>query len=99
MDANPPPELLRQPAVAVVRKAAWWRQAATRIDKIFVLTVALPTLLASIYFGFIASDVYISEARFVVRNPQRSNQTGLGALLQGTALSRCRMRRTPCTTS
>jgi len=36
----------------------------------------------------LASDVYISESRFVVKNPQRSAQTGLGALLQGTAFSR-----------
>jgi capsular polysaccharide transport system permease protein len=45
-------------------------------------------VLATIYFAGIASDVYISESRFVVRNPQRTNQSGLGALLQGTALSR-----------
>ena len=88
MDAIPPPELLRQPSVAIESKVAWWRRTATRVNKIFIFTVALPTLLASIYFGLVASDVYISESRFVVRNPQRSNQTGLGALLQGTALSR-----------
>src|SRR5690606_8878921 len=34
------------------------------------------------------SDVYISESRFVIRSPERPSQTGLGALLQGTALSR-----------
>jgi capsular polysaccharide transport system permease protein len=88
VDANPPPELLRQPAVAVEPKVAWWRRVATRLNRIFFLVVALPTLLASIYYGLVASDVYISESRFVVRNPQRANQTGLGALLQGTALSR-----------
>ncbi|MFY7948225.1 MAG: hypothetical protein ACOVRP_03325 [Gemmatimonas sp.] len=55
---------------------------------IFVITVLLPTLLASAYFGLVASDVYVSESRFVVRSPQRPAQTGLGALLQGTAFSR-----------
>src|SRR5690606_35238674 len=40
------------------------------------------------YFGIFASDVYISEARFLVRNPQRQHTSGLGALLQGTAFSR-----------
>ena len=54
----------------------------------FLLIVALPTLLAVIYYGVIASDIYISESRFVVRSPERPNQLGLGALLQGTALSR-----------
>jgi len=50
--------------------------------------VALPTLLAGLYYGVVASDVYISESRFVVRSPQRQVSTGLGALLQGTAFSR-----------
>jgi capsular polysaccharide transport system permease protein len=52
--------------------------------------VLLPTLVASLYFGVIASDVYISESRFVVRNPQRQAVTsGLGSLLQGaTGFSR-----------
>ncbi len=50
--------------------------------------MAVPTLLATAYYGFVASDVYISESRFVVRSPQRTGQTGLGALLQGTAFSR-----------
>jgi capsular polysaccharide transport system permease protein len=53
-----------------------------------MLTVSLPTLMASVYYGLVASDVYISESRFVVRSPQRAAQTGLGALLQGTAFSR-----------
>ena len=59
-----------------------------RIDTIFWLTVAIPTVLAAVYFGLIASDVYISESRFVVRSPQRQAPTGLGALFTGTAFSR-----------
>ena len=59
-----------------------------RINLLFVLTVLLPTVLAGLYYGLIASDVYISESRFVVRNPERSKPSGLDALLQGAALSR-----------
>ncbi len=60
-----------------------------RFNKIFLITVALPTLVACLYFGVIASDVYISESRFVVRNPQRQSVTGgLGSLLQGTGFAR-----------
>ena len=55
---------------------------------VFVLTVLLPTLAAGVYYGLLASDVYISESRFVVRSPQRPTQGGLGALLQGTSLAR-----------
>jgi capsular polysaccharide transport system permease protein len=60
-----------------------------RKHPLFILIVALPTLWAVLYYGFIASDVYISESRFVVRSPQRQSQAGIvGALLQGSALTR-----------
>jgi capsular polysaccharide transport system permease protein len=60
-----------------------------RIPRLFWLTVAIPTALASVYFGLIAADRYVSESRFVVRSPQRPMQAGsLSALLQGTAFSR-----------
>ena len=57
---------------------------------VLVATVIVPTLGAIIYFGLIASDVYISESRFLVRSPQQKMEgAGLfGDLLQGTALSR-----------
>jgi len=65
------------------------RRRLRRAQVIFGLTVLLPTLLAMVYFGLIASDQYISESRFVVRNPQRTPaSSGLGALLQGTVFSR-----------
>jgi len=57
-------------------------------NAIFVFTVLVPTALAVVYYGLIASDVYISEARFVVRNPQRASQSSLGSLLQGTGFTR-----------
>ena len=60
----------------------------TRANLILWCTVIIPTAFAVIYFGLIASDVYISESRFVVRSPQRQSQTGLGALLQGSGFSR-----------
>ena len=58
-------------------------QKRSRFNWIFIITVLLPTLMATVYYGFIASDIYISESRFVVRSPQRQMQTGLSALLQG----------------
>ena len=59
-----------------------------RANLILWCTVIIPTALALIYYGLIASDVYISESRFVVRSPQRQVQTGLSSLLQGTGFSR-----------
>ena len=59
-----------------------------RRHRLFWLTVVLPTLAAIVYFGFIASDIYISEARFVVRSPERQTASPLGMLLKGTGFTR-----------
>jgi capsular polysaccharide transport system permease protein len=58
------------------------------INSLFLLIVVLPTVLACLYFGVFASDVFISESRFVVRSPQKQSTTGLGAILQGAGFTR-----------
>lgn len=59
------------------------------VNRLFAFTVIVPTTIAVAYFGLIASDVYVSESRFVVRSPQRQMQTSVvGALLQGSGFSR-----------
>ena len=58
------------------------------INRLFLITVVLPTLLAIIYFGFIASDVYISESCFIVRVPDRQSTAPLGFLMKGFGFSR-----------
>lgn len=68
-----------------------WRIALRRVARLpylGILTVLLPTVLATVYYGAVASDVYISESRFVVRRPQRTESTSLGSLLSGTGFSR-----------
>ena len=57
-------------------------------SRLFLLAVVLPTLLSAIYFGLVASDIYIAESRFVVRSPQKPAPAGLGAILQGAGFSR-----------
>lgn len=58
------------------------------VNRALLIVVAIPTVLAMLYFGFWASDVYTSESRFVVRSPERPARTGLGSLLQGTGFSK-----------
>ena len=59
------------------------------VNRIFALTVVVPTTIAVVYFGLIASDIYVSESRFVVRSAQRQSQTSVvGALLEGSGFSR-----------
>jgi capsular polysaccharide transport system permease protein len=82
-------DLPQSPAGRYRRLAARIRARLPRVSPIFLGTVVVPTLLAAIYYGLIASDIYISESRFIVRSPQRQAQTGtLGMILQGTGFSR-----------
>jgi capsular polysaccharide transport system permease protein len=57
------------------------------MNPLFLLTVVLPTALAILYFGFLASDVYVSESRFVVRSPDKPAASGLGVLLKTAGFS------------
>lgn len=57
-------------------------------NRALLLAIAIPTVLAAIYYAFWASDVYVSESRFVVRSPERPARTALGSLLQGTGFSK-----------
>lgn len=60
-----------------------------KFNPLFWITVLIPTLFSIIYFGLFASNIYISEASFVVRSPNnQSSLSGVGALLQGTGFSR-----------
>ena len=47
------------------------------MSPLFLVTAVLPTVLAAIYYGLIASDIYISESRFVVRSPQQQAPSSL----------------------
>ena len=37
-----------------------------------LLVVGIPTLLATVYFGAVASDIYISETRYAIRSSERA---------------------------
>ena len=64
------------------RKPFW-----KRINKLFLATVVIPTTVASVYFGLVASDVYTSQSSFLIYNPQTPQVSGIGAFLQSTGLS------------
>jgi capsular polysaccharide transport system permease protein len=56
---------------------------------LFVLLVAVPSCGGVLYYTLIASDVYVSESRFLVRSPQHESSSGLvGQLLQSSGMSR-----------
>ena len=70
-------------------------RAAGRIERYFRslniwfwTIVGLPTLVAGVYFFGIASDLYLTEAKFIVRSPKQVQTSAIGTLLQSTGLTR-----------
>ncbi len=56
------------------------------VNPLFAALVILPTLIASLYFGIFASEIYVSESRFIVRSPSKPNLSPLGVVLGGGSL-------------
>lgn len=55
-----------------------------RRHAMFIACVIVPTFLSVVYFGFYASDIYVSEASYIVRSPNaKKSSGGLSALLGG----------------
>ena len=56
---------------------------------LFWVVVIVPTTISALYFGLIASDVYISQSKFIIYNPQSQSSStgGLGSLLAGAGIS------------
>lgn len=89
---NPHPTIDPDTSVALV--PAGRGGAALRLRRwlsgaglLFWLCVVVPTGVALLHFGLLASDVYVSESRFVVRSPKKPTVPGLGALLGSTGLA------------
>lgn len=75
------PETEKRGDVALALRRIFYR------NQLFWLLVLLPTLLGAVYYGLLASDVYVSESRFVVRSQSRMQVSPLGALLSSNSLS------------
>jgi capsular polysaccharide transport system permease protein len=56
-------------------------------DRLFLAVVVAPFVAATIYFGLVATPVYISESSFVVRLPQKAQPSLLGGILQGVGFT------------
>lgn len=65
-----------------------WVLGKVKGNWLFLAVAVLPTCVAIVYFGFVASAVYVSESRFVVRSPQQQAASPLGLILKGAGFSR-----------
>lgn len=55
---------------------------------LFVVIFLLPTSLAVVYYGFVATDRYVSEAQFIVRGVNSQKIGGLSVLLRTFGIDR-----------
>jgi capsular polysaccharide transport system permease protein len=62
--------------------------SAWRRHGLFICLFVFPLLAASLYFGFIASDVYVSETKFILRSPSKADMGALSSLSQGQVSGR-----------
>lgn len=79
--------MLFRPDISDLRVDTRARRLLRRANPLFFATVVIPTILATIYFGFLASDVYVSQSQFVVRSPDKPATSGLGVLLKTVGFS------------
>lgn len=57
------------------------------IDPLFAMIVALPMFIAIVYYGFLATPVYVSESQFVVKSPDKPASSGFGIVLQSAGFT------------
>ena len=62
------------------RRARWW----VILRSLFIM-VGLPTVLTGIYYGVLASDVFVSETRYAIRTGEQAPAGGLLANMLGPA--------------
>lgn len=80
-------EAVRDPAVIGGRTRAPGRLATFlgSLNLWFWAIVGVPTLLAGVYYFAIASDLYLSEVKFLVRGPTKPPSTSMSAMLSSSA--------------
>jgi capsular polysaccharide transport system permease protein len=81
-----PAERIAPPHTGTTERRPFLKRLDLR-SSLFLLTVVIPTVLAFLYYGFIASDVYVSESQFVVRSPDKPTTSGLGVILKTAGFS------------
>lgn len=79
--------MLFRPDINDLQQESKARRVLRRANPLFLATVVVPTIAATLYFGLLASDVYVSQSQFVVRSPDKPAASGLGVLLKSVGFS------------
>ncbi len=57
------------------------------VSPLFLATVFVPSIIAALYFGLFANDIYVSESRIMVRSPTKTSSSPLSAALSNSAIT------------
>lgn len=55
-----------------------YKKVEEKLGLLFIVVVIIPTFCSIIYFGFWASDIYISQSQFVIRTAQNPTNPAIG---------------------
>ena len=69
---------------------AWLSRISSEVRShlLLIITVIMPMLTATAYYGVLLSDQYVSETRFVIRSMVNPGLGGLSIMTQGQGLAR-----------
>ncbi len=56
------------------------------VPPLFLAVFVVPVLAACVYYFFIATPMYVSQASFIVKAPSQAQSIGLGGILQGVGI-------------
>lgn len=76
--ASSTPSIARQ--ISKIKGKPYLRKVSSK--QWFYLIMSTTLLISLIYFAFIASDVYVSESKFVVRTSEKNNASPFGGVLE-----------------
>lgn len=72
---------------ATPRGRSWMASVSRRVPVGFAVVVGIPTLLAALYWGVIATPRYVAESHFTVHKTDTPRANSLGLVLQNVGMS------------
>lgn len=68
------------------RRWRHWFSSARRYAG-FITFVIVPTMVAAVYYAFIAAPIYVSTAQFIVKNSSQGSSSSMGQFLQSVGVT------------
>jgi capsular polysaccharide transport system permease protein len=80
--------MLMKAEIARPQKDSFGRRFLSPVPFLFLSIVVLPTLIGAVYYGAVAADRFVTEAKFIVRSINGRQGSGLEAFFRTFGVSR-----------